>query len=138
MLTSSERELEDAVRTRMVLALGALLSSCDSARIIVKERLVDLVEAAEAETTSSSVEAALLRFFSKLPEYGIAASKNMNWRLFELAELKLRTRRDRHVRIATVNLLGASICIGGADGKLKTKVLAALGKMIQVSRLVRS
>ena len=115
----------------MVLTLGALLSSCDSARAIVKERLPDLVEATKDET-SSSVEAALLRFFSKLPEYGIAAPKHMNWKLFELAEAKLRTRRDRHVRIATVNLLGASICIGGADSKLKAKVLAALGKMIQV------
>ena len=131
VLSSSERELEDSVRARMVLALGAMLSSCDTARVIVKDRLADLVEATEAETTSS-VEAALLRFFSKFPEYGIAASKHMNWRLFELAESKLRTRRDRHVRIATVNLLGASVCIGGADGKLKTKVLAALGKMIQV------
>ena len=36
----------------MVLALGAMLSSCDSARIVVKERLADLVEAAEAETAS--------------------------------------------------------------------------------------
>ena len=131
VLSSSERELEDAVRTRMVLALGAMLSSCDSARIIVKERLAELVEATEAET-KSSVEAALLRFFSKLPEYGINASKHMNWKLFELAESKLRSRRDPHVRIATVTLLGTSVCIGGADGKLKTKVLASLGKMIQV------
>jgi integrator complex subunit 4 len=132
LLSSSGRDLAQNVRVQLVLALGTVLSyrdKCDGARPAVKDRLEELVAAAEEET-SAKMESAMLTFLSKLPEYGITPSNApLNWKMYELAEEKLKSRRDRHTRIAAINVFGA--VSGGGETTLTAKVLSALGSLIQ-------
>ncbi len=135
-LSSQSQGIEDVVRVQLMLTLGAVLShkeKCDAARLEVKEKLDELVEAAGLEA-SSKVEAVLITFLSRLHEYGVVpaggGSQQLNKKLFELASGKLKTRRNSQVRIASVHLFGAVSC-GGVEKDLGAKVLAALGKLIQ-------